>query len=186
MHNQTWRRRSTRRMVVGDQHRDPILHQRAQFGVVGDAAVYCDEQVAGLEVLRHPIHQHPVALLQAVRDKGVNLGPQFPQAIQQQGRAGQAVGVVVAVNPYALAFFQSFNDAQSRPLEAIDGKAYQGGLEVFLAPEPRFQKTAAASGGIPSCSINGRSSATWGHVRSVHFIQISYHRTPDQPRAPSG
>ncbi len=136
MHHQARRRRSARRMVIGDQHRDPILDQRAQLGMVGDTAVYRDEQVAGLEVLRHPIHQHPVALLQAVGDKGMDLGAQPLQTVQQQRRAGQAVGVVIAVNPDALAFFQSFNDAQSRLLEAIDGKAYQGGLEVFFSPKP--------------------------------------------------
>jgi hypothetical protein len=96
------------RVVVGDQDFHPVFHELLKLGVVGDAAVHGEEDLGGLEVLGYPFHEDPVALLEAVGDEGVDPGPQSGEGPHQDGRAREAIGIVVPVDadplslPYGL------------------------------------------------------------------------------------
>ncbi len=106
-------------VVVGDDGVDPGSLQPRDLLEVGDAAVHGDEQLAARGVLRHPLGVDAVAVLQPVGDEGLDVPAQLAQPQQQHGRAGDAVGVVVAVDEDALA-------RADGALEALGGGGHGG------------------------------------------------------------
>ena len=117
MDHQTVGNFAPRAVVVGDDDLDARTGDGLHLVQIGDAAVHRDQQITALGVLEHLIGVDAVALVEAVRNEGVNVCAQRPQTEQQHARGGDAVGVVVTVNTDALSRVHRPDDALRRPFE---------------------------------------------------------------------
>ena len=86
-------------VMVGDHKPQAQLRREVGLGGAGDAAVdRHDRAFALLGEFVQRVCVEPVALVDAMGDVVVDLGTQEPQAPQEDGGGGHAVGVVVAVD----------------------------------------------------------------------------------------
>jgi hypothetical protein len=163
------------RVVVADDHLEAGRLQRRDFGEVADAAVDGQEQVGGGRVFGHPVGVDAVAVADAVGDERFDLPAERAQPEREERGAGDAVGVVVAVDPHAAARLQGVDQAVGGRRQVGDGGGRQRRVEVVegvvaqaARPEDGGELRVDAQGGRqPRHRARGRrrAHAPHGHRR---------------------
>ena len=102
-------------VVIGDDQFEAQLVRFRGFVEARDAAIDGDDELraVGLELLKR-LRIQPVALFQAVRHVEIRFGADVAESLEEDGRSGHAVGIVVAVHRDAAAGLSGFPQFLSR------------------------------------------------------------------------